>query len=121
MTREPLGLAEVPERGDLWICRGGPPDYLIDRRPSLEDGLPKAGQEQDPSMRIGFVAYLLHRILLKDRRRAVAAGDGHVDELREERAFNLGLEELWRSPQAGPLLGGAPRARIVDIVETKLY
>ena len=43
------------------------------------------------------------------------------DGRAEAEAFKLGLEELWRSPQAGPLLGGTPRARIVDIVETKLY
>ena len=39
----------------------------------------------------------------------------------EAEAFQLGLEALWRSPQAGALLAGVPRARIVDIVETKLY
>lgn len=36
-------------------------------------------------------------------------------------SFKLGLEALWRSPQAGPALGGTPRARIVDLVESRQY
>lgn len=36
-------------------------------------------------------------------------------------AFKLALEELWRSPQAAPALGGTPRARVVDVVESKAY
>ena len=44
-----------------------------------------------------------------------------IDSRGEAEAFKLGLEALWRSPQAAALLGGAPRARIVDIVETKSY
>ena len=36
-------------------------------------------------------------------------------------AFKQGLEELWQSPQAGSALGGTPRARIVDIIESKAY
>ena len=43
------------------------------------------------------------------------------DSRAEAEAFKLGLEELWRSPQAALVLGGAPRARIVDTVETKVY
>ncbi len=48
------------------------------------------------------------------------AVDLEFDSRVEAEAFKLGLEELWRSPQATPLLGGSPRARIVDIVESKL-
>ena len=40
---------------------------------------------------------------------------------REAEAFKLALEELWRSPQAAPALGGTPRVRVVDIVETREY
>jgi hypothetical protein len=40
------------------------------------------------------------------------------DSRAEAELFKLGLEELWRSPQAAPVLGGTPRARIVDMVET---
>ena len=49
------------------------------------------------------------------------AVDLEFDSRGEAEAFKLGLEALWRSAQAGPLLGGTPRARIVDIVETKSY
>jgi hypothetical protein len=47
--------------------------------------------------------------------------DLEFDSRGEAEAFKLGLEELWRSPQAAPALGGTPRARIVDIVESKRY
>ena len=36
-------------------------------------------------------------------------------------AFKLALESLWRSPQAAPALGGTPRARIVEVIETHSY
>ena len=49
------------------------------------------------------------------------AVDLEFDSRAEAEAFKLGLEALWRSPQAAPLLGGAPRARIVDIVESQSY
>ncbi len=48
------------------------------------------------------------------------AVDLEFDSRVDAEAFKLGLEELWRSPQATPLLGGSPRARIVDIVESEL-
>jgi hypothetical protein len=47
--------------------------------------------------------------------------DLDFDGRGEAEAFKLGLEELWRSPQAAPVLGGTPRTRIVDIVESKEY
>lgn len=49
------------------------------------------------------------------------AVDLEFDSRDEAEAFKLGLEELWRSPQATPLLGDVPRARIVDIVESRPY
>ena len=49
------------------------------------------------------------------------AVDLEFDSRREAEAFRLGLEALWRSPQAAPALGGTPRARIVEVVETKVY
>jgi hypothetical protein len=49
------------------------------------------------------------------------AVDLEFDSRAEAEAFKLGLEELWRSPQAAPVLGGTPRGRIVDTVETKVY
>lgn len=39
----------------------------------------------------------------------------------EAEAFKAALEELWRSPQAAPALGGLPRVRIVDIAESGQY
>jgi len=47
--------------------------------------------------------------------------DLEFDTPGEAEAFKLGLEALWRSPQAAPALGGTPRARIVDVVESKTY
>lgn len=49
------------------------------------------------------------------------AVDLEFDSRVEAEAFKLVLEELWRSPQAAALLGGTPRARIVDVVESKAY
>ena len=49
------------------------------------------------------------------------AVDLEFDGRAEAEAFKLGIEELWRSPQAALVLGGTPRARIVDTVETKVY
>ena len=43
------------------------------------------------------------------------------DDRSQADAFKLALEELWRSAQAAPALGGTPRARIVDIVESRSY
>ena len=48
------------------------------------------------------------------------AVDLEFDDRVEAEAFKLGLEDLWRSPQAAQVLGGTPRARIVDVVESKL-
>ena len=39
----------------------------------------------------------------------------------EAEALLLALEQLWRSPQAAPALGGTPQARIVDLVESRTY
>ena len=49
------------------------------------------------------------------------AVDLEFDRRDEAEAFKLGLEEMWRSPQAARVLGGTPRARIIDIVESKRY
>ena len=48
------------------------------------------------------------------------AVDLEFDTRGEAEAFKLGLEEMWRSPQAALVLGGTPRARIVDGVETRV-
>ena len=49
------------------------------------------------------------------------AVDLEFDGRDEAEAFRLGLEEMWRSPQAALVLGGSPRARIVETVESKRY
>jgi hypothetical protein len=49
------------------------------------------------------------------------AVDLEFDSRSEAEAFKLGLEDMWRSPQAARVLGGIPRARIVDVVESKRY
>lgn len=47
--------------------------------------------------------------------------DLELDSRGQAEAFKLALEELWASPQAAPALGGTPRARIIDVVESKVY
>ncbi len=50
------------------------------------------------------------------------AVDLDFDDVSRAEAFCLQLENLWRSPQAAPALGGTtPRSRIVDIVESREY
>jgi hypothetical protein len=39
----------------------------------------------------------------------------------EADAFKTAIERVWRSPQAAPALGGTPRARVVDVVESRSY
>ena len=47
--------------------------------------------------------------------------DLEFDSLGEAEEFKEVLEELWRSPQAMAALSGAPRVRVVDVVERKSY
>ena len=47
--------------------------------------------------------------------------DLEFDSRGKAEAFKRGLEDLWQSPQAGRALGGTPRARIVDVVESKAF
>jgi hypothetical protein len=47
------------------------------------------------------------------------AVDLEFDNRDEAEAFKLGLEEMWRSPQAALVLRATPRARVVDVVESK--
>jgi heme-degrading monooxygenase HmoA len=42
------------------------------------------------------------------------------DSQAEAEAFKLGLEAMWRSPQAALVLRGSPRVRIVETVETNV-
>ncbi|MDQ6682683.1 MAG: hypothetical protein M3Y88_05345 [Chloroflexota bacterium] len=47
--------------------------------------------------------------------------DLELDSRDEAEAFKRSLEELWASPVAAPALGGNPQARIIDVVESKVY
>ncbi len=80
----------------------------------------KAAFDRDPVRReaSGVRAYRIFRPVDDPRYIAV---DLEFDDRPTAEAFKLALEELWRSPQAGPALGGSPRARIVDIVESEAY
>jgi hypothetical protein len=80
----------------------------------------KAAFDSDPvSRQVGGVRrYEIYRPVDDPNYIAV---DLAFDSRGEAEAFKVGLEALWRSPQAGPALGGTPRARIVDIVESKRY
>jgi hypothetical protein len=80
----------------------------------------KAAFDSDPAHREagGVRSYQIYRPVDDPNYIAV---DLAFDDRGQAEAFKLGLEALWRSPQAAPALGGTPRARIVDSVETKVY
>jgi hypothetical protein len=80
----------------------------------------KAAFDRDPVDRkaSGVRAYQIYRP--SDDLNYVAV-NLEFDSLGEAESFKLALQELWRSPQAAPALGGTPRVRIVDIVEHKSY
>jgi hypothetical protein len=80
----------------------------------------KAAFDRDPVDRkaSGVRAYQIYRP--SDDLNYVAV-DLEFDSLGEAESFKLALQELWRSPQAAPALGGTPRVRIVDMVERKSY
>lgn len=80
----------------------------------------KAAFDRDPVRReaSGVKRYRIYRPI--DDPMYIAM-DLEFDSRDRAEAFKLALEELWRSPQAAPALGGTPRARIVDTVETKTY
>jgi hypothetical protein len=80
----------------------------------------KAASDRDPIRReaSGVRRYQIYRPITDPNYVAV---DLEFESRREAEAFQGALEELWRSPQAAPALGGAPRSRIVDVVESKVY
>ncbi len=80
----------------------------------------KAAFDRDPAGRLagGVRRYEIYRPVDDPRYIAV---DLAFDSRAAAEAFKLGLEDLWRSPEAGPALGGTPTARIVDVVESRLY
>ena len=80
----------------------------------------KAAFDRDPARRAssGVREYRIYRPI--DDPNYVAV-DLSFDDRDSAEAFKRVLEDLWRSPQAAPSLGGVPRARIVETVETMAY
>jgi hypothetical protein len=80
----------------------------------------KAAFDSDPVQReaSGVTSYRIYRPV--DDPNYVAV-DLEFDDQGRAEAFEQALQNLWRSPQAAPALGGTPRARIVDTVEARTY
>jgi hypothetical protein len=80
----------------------------------------KAAFDADPIQReaSGVRSYRIYRPV--DDPNYVAV-DLVLDTQAHAEAFKNALEVLWRSPQAAPALAGVPRARIVDVAESKYY
>ncbi len=80
----------------------------------------KAAFDSDPIRReaAGVRWYQVYRPTDDPHYVAVDLG---FDSRAEAEAFKLALEALWQSPQAAPALGGAPRARIVEVAEHHRY
>lgn len=80
----------------------------------------KAAFDSDPAHRraSGVRRYEVFRPVGDPRYVAV---DLEFETLTEAQAFKSVLEGVWQSPQALAALGGAPKARIVDIVERHDY
>ena len=80
----------------------------------------KAAFDRDPVDREGS-GVRSYRIYRPTDDPAFIAVDLEFDDHSRAAAFKRSLEALWRSPEAAPALGGTPRARIVDVVETGAY
>jgi hypothetical protein len=80
----------------------------------------KAAFDRDPVQReaSGVRRYQIYRPI--DDANYIAV-DLEFDDRDRAEAFKSSLEALWQSAQAAPALGGQPRVRIVDVVETKSY
>jgi hypothetical protein len=80
----------------------------------------KAAFDRDPIGRAasGVRRYEIYRPVADPNYIAV---DLELDSPAEAEALKLALEQLWRTPQAAAALGGTPRARIVDVVESRTY
>ena len=80
----------------------------------------KAAFDRDPIGRAasGVRRYVIYRPVADANYIAV---DLELDSPAEAEALKLALEQLWRTPQAAAALGGTPRARIVDVVESRTY
>lgn len=80
----------------------------------------KAAFDRDPIRREASGVRRYHIYRPTDDPNFIAV-DLELDTQGEAEALKQALEQLWRSAQAAPVLGGAPRARIVDVVESLTY
>jgi hypothetical protein len=80
----------------------------------------KAAFDRDPARREAS-GVRRHQIFRPIDDPAYVAVDLEFDGHEAATAFKEAIEAVWRSPEAAPALGGAPRARIVDVVETRVY
>ncbi len=80
----------------------------------------KAAFDSDPAHREASGVRRYQVLRPTDDPRYVAV-DLEFESLAAAEAFKVALEGVWRSPQALAALGGAPKARIVDIVERRDY
>lgn len=80
----------------------------------------KAAFDRDPAHReaSGVRRYQVFRPI--DDPNFVAV-DLEFDTRDQAEAFKVALQRVWTSPEANVALGGAPRARIVDVVERRDY
>ena len=81
----------------------------------------KSAFDRDPIRRqaSGVRRYRIYRPV--DNPNFIAV-DLDFDDVSQAEAFRVSLENLWRSPQAAPALGGAtPRVRVVETVESREY
>lgn len=80
----------------------------------------KAAFDGDPVQREASGVRRYHILRPIDNPSYVAV-DLEFDSRTKAETFRLALEDLWRSPQATRALGGAPRVRVVDVVESRVY
>ena len=80
----------------------------------------KAAFDGDPVRREASGVRRYHVLRPVDDPRYVAV-ELEFDSRAKAEAFKLALEALWRSPQAARALGGTPRVRVVDVVESMAY
>jgi hypothetical protein len=80
----------------------------------------KAAFDRDPVDRAGS-GVRSYRIYRPTDDPDFVAVDLEFDDPARAEAFRMAIEDLWRTPQAALALRGAPRARIVDVVEGRAY
>lgn len=80
----------------------------------------KAAFDRDPIDRRGL-GVRRHRVFRPVDDPQYIVVELELDTTGEAEAARVALEELWSSRQAAPALIGAPRVRIVEVVESMEY